>query len=480
MNRVRLVLLAVGATLAAPAQGKAQVDVHPRDMRFAAPAFRRPDPSSFSHRIGDVVAYIAEDHRVPLVTVSAFVRVGYGDAQDPAVARAVERALRSGPASMAPERFTQALSQLVADWRVTMGAEATELSLDVPAGDAARAIELLVATLRAPRLADVPAGRLPSALRRSAASGNGEAPVYEGSLQLAVDLFTEWELGAHRYGGLATAPVSAAAAQAFHRTWFTPPQTVLSVAGDIATADARRLLEAAAAGWTGGRSPARRPPPPVATRPDGREIRLYDARALQGWVVMGHPLAPVPLADRAALDVMNYILGGGHFDTRLFRELRDKRGLANTGGGYPESSLRGPGTYTLRTYGRPEVIPLLVELTIAAADRLRDEPVTNDELQIARGALADGVFAMRYADGYATARHLADEWARSGSHEESASYQQRVRAVTAEQVQSVARRYLHPERFRVVVLGPAEQITAASHPESSKGLAELGRVERVR
>lgn len=478
MNGARtagLALLALGLSVATASDARGQRQTHPRDMRLDAPTFERPDPERYRHGIGDAVAYIVEDRRVPLVTVSAFVPVGHGDAPSAAVPRAVERALRAGPASMAAGSFDAELAAMVAEWRVAMGPELTELSLDVPAGDAPRAIELLVATLRDPRFTDVPAGRPPSAVRSGSASGESGPVLYEGSLPVAVDLFHEWLYGESPYGGLPLDAVTADEARRFHAAHFGPATTTLAVAGDIAADDARRALEAGLAGWIGGRAPDRRVRATPAPPPQ-REIRLYDTDKLQGWVVLGHALPPVPLRDRAALEVMNYILGGGHFDTRLFRELRDKRGLANTGSGFPEYHAAGPGSYTFRTYGRPDVIPLLVELTLAEIEGIRAEPVTRDELDIARGALADGVFAMRYADGYATARSFAEEWARTGGHEESASYPERIRAVTAEDVRTAARRYLDPARLRIVVVGPLDAIRRAAHPETTRRLEDFGRV----
>jgi zinc protease len=473
---------AVAATLcvtaaAEPALVTAQQYAHPRDIRMAAPSFVRPEPAAYRQQIGDAVAYIVEDRRVPLVTVSAFVRAGYVDGATPDIARGVERALRSGPAALAPGAFDAELERMAAEWRVAMGPELTELSLDVPAEDAARAIELLVATLRAPRLATLPAGRPPSALRSDAATGESGAVLYEGSLQLAVDLFHEWLLGETPYAGFAARGAAVDSITNFHRALFGPATTVFAIAGDIAAADARRALAGALAGWSGGRTPERRALPPLP-RPAGREIRVYDTDRLQGWIVMGHELAPVPARDRAALDVMNYILGGGHFDTRLFRELRDKRGLANTGGGFPEANQHGPGSYTFRTYGRPEAIPQLIELTLAEIDRMQREPVTVDELAIAKGALADGAFPMRYADGYATARSLAEEWARHGDHDESTNYVERVRQTTAEQVLDVARRYIEPERFRIVVVGPISEIERAAQAAGVRRLDAFGTVVR--
>jgi zinc protease len=471
-------LTLVGALAGTPAAADArQQYTHPRDMRMPSPAFERPDPAAYRQQVGDLVAYIVEDRRVPLVTISAFVRSGYADAPVPAVARAVEHALRAGPASLAGGEFDAQLAGMIAEWRVAMGPELTELSLDVPAEDATRAIELLVATLRAPRFRDVPAARAAAALRSETATGESGPVLYEGSLQLAVDLFHEWLFDGHAYGGHATTPVTADAARDFHASHVVPANIVLAVAGDIATDEARRLLAAALDGWTGAVPARARRTVDSPRRPTQRAIRAYDTDKLQGWVVLGHDLPPVPARDAAALEVMNYILGGGHFDTRLFRELRDKRGLANTGGGFPDAQARGPGSYTFRTYGRPAVIPLLIELTLGEIERMRRELVTADELAIAQGALADGAFAMRYADGYATARSFAEEWARHGDHERSASYIRRILAVTREDVRTVARRYLEPERFRIVVVGPLAAIAAGSHPETTKRLEDFGRVE---
>ncbi len=477
-TRLTLVAAALvsGGLLFPPTVLSAQPTVHPRDMVFDTPAFTRPDPQTIAQQIGAVRAYIVQDRRVPLVTVSAFVRVGYGDSPTPGVAQAVERALRNGPSAMAGGAFAEEVRRMVGEWRVTMGPEQTELSLDVPASDAKRAIELVVSTLRAPGFVDVSASTRPSQLRSTAASGESGPVLYEGSLPLAVELLTEWELGEHPYGGLATAAVSAQAARDFHRTWFSASQVVLAVAGDVAVGEARAAIETAVSGWDAGRAPSRARVARATTRPAERQIRMYNTNKLQGWVVLGHSMPSVPIGDRAALDVMNYIFGGGHVDTRLFRAVRDTRGLSNDASAFPVYSERGPGMYTIRTYGRPDVVPLLAELSIAEAERIRTDSVTDDEITIAKGALADGSFAIRYKDGYSTAHTLAEEWARTGSHDESATYQRRVSAVTKAQVTAAAQRYLHPSRFRIVILGPLEDIAKANHPESSNTLDMLGRV----
>ena len=154
-----------------------------------------------------------------------------------------------------------------------------------------------------------------------------------------------------------------------------------------------------------------------------------------------------------ALQVMNYILGGGHFDTRLFREARDKRGLTNDASGFLEFNIRGPGTYTFRTYGRHDVAQQLIDLTLAEIERIRSELVSEEELLVAKGALTEGEFAMKFADGHTVARTFAQELARYGTLQHLFGYVRRVRSVSREDVRRAARRYLHPERMAVVIVG---------------------------
>ena len=214
----------------------------------------------------------------------------------------------------------------------------------------------------------------------------------------------------------------------------------------------------------------------AATAPSSRRVLLYPAAKLQGWVAIGHELPAVPAADEAALMVMNYVLGGGHFDTRLFRATRDRRGLTNDDSGFPEAGSRGPGLYSFRTYGRPEAVRLLIHLTLQEIERIRAEPVGDEELFVAKGALADGDFSLWFRDGAATATTYAREWLHHREHGPTATWQQRVRAVTADDVLDAARRYLHPERMQIVVVGPIEAIRAAEPMENEPPLSGFGEI----
>jgi zinc protease len=455
-----------------PLTASAQVTPRPRDMDLPTPVSPRPDPGK--HRIelpGGLVAYVAEDASAPVVTLTAFVGVGSVDGPEGA-AELVAHGLRTrGPAGMAPGAFRRSLRDMVADYAVVLGPESTEIVLDVPAEDAWKALGLLADLIRrGPRLGeeDLEALRSPGS-------------AYEPPMASAAALLRGQVLGATQYGHdpnpSELAALTVDDARAFHERYFVTGNVVIAAAGPLERARLTRALTEDFGDMRAGPS-NRRAITPTPRPTTERQIFTYPADKLQGWMVIGHELPVVPIEDRAPLEVMNYILGGGHFDTRLFRETRDSRGLTNDDSGILEPSRDGPGMYAFHTSGRPETVRLLLDITLDQIERIRTEPVSEEELFVAKGALADGVFAAGYRDGWATARTLAEEWLRDGSHDASAGYQERIRSVTREDVLAAARKYLHPERMQAVLIGPLEKIEAAAPMEGEGALAEYGRVIR--
>ncbi|MEQ9169304.1 MAG: insulinase family protein, partial [Fulvivirga sp.] len=176
----------------------------------------------------------------------------------------------------------------------------------------------------------------------------------------------------------------------------------------------------------------------------------YTADKLQSWYVAGHALPMLTAEEIPALEVMNYILGGGHFDTRLFKETRDLRGLTNDASGFLTFRQYGPGSYDFRTYGRPEVLGQLEEIVLTEANKIRNEEVSDEELMVAQGALADGVFEEQFQNSHKTAATLAAEFNKYQSFERLSAYPDRVRAVTKADVKDAANKYLLPDQFLTV------------------------------
>ena len=449
-----LILLLLAASSGAIAQDL----THPTRMNLPDSHFVRPSPSDYQLSLENgLISYVAVADQVPLVTMSAFIRSGRVSDRQQGSAEVLAEALKLGPASLGTDRFRDALTRMTAEFTVAMHDEWTEISLNVPVEDMDEALTMFADLLNSPAITQDALGlaaknAAPSA--RDLAAESGPA-LYEGSLAAAVERFYEVLYTDHPYG-IRPGPedfskLSVDDVREFHFQAFVPANMTLAIAGDIdADAIQSRIVELF------GDIPFR-DAPAGSQAPGIGELNVaqhtFPADKLQSWLVFGHELPQVPLEDQAALDVMNYILAGGHLYTRMTVETRYRYGYTNDASGFLEDRWFGPGSYTFRSYSRHEVILPIFENMMAEIDRIHEEAVTDEELFIARGALTDGSFQVRYLDGYAIARSFAIERLRFGDHSRSASYVERVRAVTAGDVMEAAKRYIRPDRMQVILVG---------------------------
>jgi len=437
----------------------AQVLTHPWEMGLPASDFERPDPAEYELALENgLIAYVAEAGQVPLVTLSAFVRAGLASDDTQGAAESLRVALKdAGPAGMGAGDFKSSLRMMTADFVVAVHDEWTEISLNVPAEDFDEALEIFAGLLINPAITAASIERAAGSAAPAAQDLGGEsgAALYEGSMNAAVAHFYEIIYANHPYGRRPTKDefdkLRVDDVADFHRRYFVPGNTTIAVAGDIDVEAVNGQLADLFSDWRAIdiASPGQMPP---VTR---SELRLhhFPANRLQSWLVIGHDLPPVPLEDEAALHVMNYIIGEYHMNTRLMRETRYKYGLTNDASSFLEDRWYGPGGYTFRSYSRPDVIETIYRNMMVELVRIREEEVTDREMFVAKGALTDGAYQVRYLDGYALTRSFALEQLRYGNHDRSATYVTRVRAVTRQDVLDAARKYIRPENMQIVLMG---------------------------
>jgi predicted Zn-dependent peptidase len=173
----------------------------------------------------------------------------------------------------------------------------------------------------------------------------------------------------------------AAGIRRFHRRHYRPENVVLAAAGALDHDEVARGVEARFAGQPGGRRPRRRPPVP----PDAGGLTVTTRPTEQAHLVVGMP-APCRHDDRRwAVELLNYILGGG-LSSRLFQEIRERRGLVYAV--YSDwSPFEDAGVLSVYAGTAPRHLEEVAALMGSELDRLAEEGVTPRELDVARGAL---------------------------------------------------------------------------------------------
>ena len=240
---------------------------------------------------------------------------------------------------------------------------------------------------------------------------------------------------------------------AHHKAHFSPHQAILSLAGDF---DPGALIEQLDRSW--GSLPVGITPkikvPRVSRQRRRREKRISNQKR-QCHIYLGHLGVRRRHADFYRLQVMDHILGmGAGFTDRLSRVLRDELGLAYTVyASISAAAQEQPGTFHAYIGTSPTNEEAAVAGMRREIRRIRDEPVTSEELSGAKSYLT-GSFVFKFE----TLRQLCGYMLRAerfGLGNYRTEYPSWINAVTAKDVQRVARTHLDPENLTLVVAGPA-------------------------
>jgi zinc protease len=236
---------------------------------------------------------------------------------------------------------------------------------------------------------------------------------------------------------------------AFYRRHYAPELFALVVVGAVNPDDVLRVARRTLGVLP--RAGARRLPPPPAPGP--RRVRTETTRpGTQAYLGMAWVAPRLDHADTPALDLLMSILGRTKA-SRLVASLRERQGLVSSISS-SLNAMEGVGLVMITAQLEPDHLARAEGEILAEIQRVRDQGVTPIELKRAiTAAEVDHEFSTETAEGRARAWGQAETIWRL---EEETLYLERVRTVTAAQIQSVARRYLDPERYvRVALLPPA-------------------------
>jgi zinc protease len=241
--------------------------------------------------------------------------------------------------------------------------------------------------------------------------------------------------------------------RAFYERYYRPNRTILSVVGDISHQEIARALNEAFRSWPKG-EPATAPVAP--SKIGTAETLRVNKELTQANIILGHEGVGRENPDYYAIQVMNYILGGGGFSSRTLDSIRNERGLAYSVYSY-FSAEKGHGTFELVMQTKNETALEAIRIAKAEIRRMREELVTEEELSDAKDYLI-GSFPLRFDTNRKVANFLAQvEYFQLGL-DYPERYADFIKKVTREDVQHVAQKYLKPETLITVIVANQKKI----------------------
>jgi len=399
-----------------------------------------------------LVLDVVELHKAPVVDITLIVRAGASRDPDdlPGLATFVAGMLDEGAGKRSSLEIAEEIEYLGAELSTSAGLEVAQVNLHAPRSVLAEALDVFADVTLRPAFPDSEIARQRE-LRKTGLLQLRDQPNAIVPLAFNAVLFGS----AHPYGrpisgnDASATRLDAARVGEFYARYYRPGNARLLVVGDVTLDEVRGLVEQRFGGWAAAEVPAlpATPPPP----PSARAFYVVDKPgAPQSVIRLGNVGVPRSTPDYYAIQVMNTLLGGS-FTSRLNQNLRETYGYTySVSSGFEMRRLAGPfraGASVGTAVTDSAVVEFLRELR-----RIRESEVSAEELAKARQLLSLGLpgdfetsaeVAQRFVDVLVN-ELPADTWDR---------YVDGVNAVTAADVQRVARQYIDPDHFVVVVVG---------------------------
>ena len=418
---------------------------------LAVPASAEVDIEKITSPSG-ITAWLVEDHSIPFTALELRVRGGASldDPEKRGATYFMSGMLEEGAADLDARAYARALEALAASIRYDSSDDDVSISARFLTENRDQAVELLRAAIKEPRF-DPDAiervrGQILSGLRADAKDPN----------DIAGAAFSSLAFGDHPYGSVEKGTIESISALtrddliAAHRAAFARDRLYVGAVGDITAEDLGLLVDALLADLpeTGAEIPG----PAEVTIPPG--ITVVEFETPQSVALFGQKGIARDDDDFFAAFVLNHIIGGGSFESRLMTEVREKRGL----------------TYGVYSYLVPKDLAAIYMGSVASANdrigeaiqvirdewkRAATEGVTEQELQDAKTYLT-GAYPLRFDGNARIAGIMVGMQMQDLGTDYIATRNDKVNAVTLDDVNRVAAELLDPEGLHFVVVGKPE------------------------
>ena len=430
----------------------------PRQMTFKPVEFTPPEPDRVVIENGMVV-YLLEDHELPLISITATMRTGswLDPAEKIGLASLTGSIMRTGGGGgLSSDHVDEELEQFAGDVGISIGRQSGSASLDVLSKDLKRGLQIFAGLIRTPAFepARVELAKL------QAIEGIRRRQDTPGSIvgREFVKLLYGADHPTARESSIASiARITRDDLVAFHRKTIHPNGMMLGVTGDFDKSAMLALLREVFGDWKKGAVPVLT----IADVPQGPTakpvVRFVNKESSQTHLRLGHLSIKEQDPDYVALAIANDILGGSSFRSRLFNDVRTKRGLAYSVGSRLNSGVHDQGVWLMRAETKLPSTQEVITRFVSNMERMRTELVTDSELAEAKEAYVNS-FVFSFASSSAIVGRLVELEYDGLPKDFLQQLRARVIALTKEDILAAAKKHFNPDRLTIVAVGAGEAL----------------------
>ncbi len=448
----------------------------PEKLTYPPLVYEPPGPETFRTPLkSGPVAYVVPDRELPLVNIVVYAHTGQylEPAGKEGLAELTGYLLaRGGTKSKTAEALEERLAFLAAHLNSGIGENQGSVSLNLLSKDLDEGFAILREVLTAPRFQDDKIALRKQQMLQGMQQRNDESAAIqdreEGFLAFGENFW------ANHYSTAASVDsITRADLERFHQQWFHPANFVVAASGDFDRDQMVRKLEVLFANWPfQGQTP-----PPIATNTTfaATGVYLVDKDVNQGRVAMMLPGILRDNPDYFAVGIMNDILGGGGFTSRIMNRVRSDEGLAYDAHSSFQGGVYYPLTFTAGFQSKSRTVAYAASIVLDEIKKIAAAPVTENELSVSKGG-----FIERFPRMFATKTQVANTFAQDEFTGRFAkrpdywkTYRSRMEAVGRDDVLRVAKQYLTLDKLVLLAVGQKDQILLGSpdHPVKLTDLA---------
>ncbi len=396
-----------------------------------------------------LILLVSQEHSLPFITLQLLIDAG--SRNDPpgeeGLANMAARGLLLGTSKRNITAMNEDLDFMGASLYASSGRDYATLNLKVLKKDLDKGLDLFMEVLTQPTF---PEEEIRREVERTLASIQSaeDQPEVVAEKEFQKTLFLKGPYGHPTEGTKESLPkITWEAILQFYRIHYHPNNSILTVVGDITSEEVKSRLLPRLTKWTMEEMPK---VPFISDFTKEEKTVKINRQISQANIILGHAGVSRGNPDFYALTVMNYILGGGGFVSRLVEQIRNKRGLAYAVDSFFDTG-KYPGSFQVALQTKNASAREAISLSLQEMKRIREELVSERELEGAKKYLI-GSFPMRLDTQGKLANFLTQVEYYGLGLDYPDKYPSLIRSITREEVLRVAKAYLYPENTILIIV----------------------------
>jgi predicted Zn-dependent peptidase len=449
----------------------------PEELKFPPLNYEPPAPEQFRVKLqSGPIAYVVPDRELPLVNIVVYVHTGdYLDPQGKEGLADITGYLlaRGGAGTNSADQLEERLAFLAAGLSSAISGTQGSVSLNLLSKDLDEGLGILRDVLFAPKFQDDKIALRKQQILQAMAQRNDDTSEIED--REAEFLAYGDQFWGNRYSTKASIDsITRGDIEAFHQKYFTPPNFILAVSGDFDRDAMIAKLEKLFSGQASSGDIQPKIPTNAVFAAEGAYL-VNKPEVNQGRVDMMLPGITRDNPDYFSIIVMNDILGGGGFTSRIMNRVRTEEGLAYDAHTSFPGGAYYPLTFSVGYQSKSRTVAYAAALAIEEIKKMQSAPVTDLELTTCKRGFID-----RFPRLFATKAQVAGIFAQeefTGRYAKDPEfykkYRSRIDAITVADVQRVAQKYLDLSKLVMLAVGNKDDILLGfpSHPVKFQDLA---------